>query len=85
MARNDEFNKYDIILENILSTLNKQLLLVSEFEPIKVLKVIVGTSTAKTKVLTSRVVFLSLRPNIKSIEIIVTTFMNKAAKEMIKR
>lgn len=85
MARSDEFNKYDIILENILSTLNKELLLVSEFEPIKVLKVIVGTSTAKTKVLTSTVVFLLLRPNIKPIEISVTTFMNKAAKEMIKR
>lgn len=85
MTTNDDFNQYDRTLRNILSTLNKQQLLATKFNPTKALQVIAGPGTGKTKVLTSRVAYLLLRHNIKPNEIIVTTFTNKAAKEMIER
>ena len=85
MTTNDDFDQYDKTLKKILSTLNKQQLLATRFDPTKALQVIAGPGTGKTKVLTSRVAYLLLRHNIQPNEIIVTTFTNKAAKEMIER
>lgn len=85
MTTNDDFDQYDKTLRDILSTLNKQQLLATRFDPTKALQVIAGPGTGKTKVLTSRVAYLLLRHNMKPNEIIVTTFTNKAAKEMVER
>lgn len=75
----------DAILEGIIASLNKQQRAAVQFDCTKALQVIAGPGTGKTKVLTSRVAFLLLHHRIKPQDIIVTTFTNKAAKEMIDR
>lgn len=73
------------VLQQIISSLNKQQRLAVQFDHAKALQVIAGPGTGKTKVLTSRVAYLLLHHRIKPQDIIVTTFTNKAAKEMIDR
>lgn len=73
------------VLDKILSSLNKQQLKAVNFDPYNALQVIAGPGTGKTKVLTSRVAFLLLYHNFQPHEIIVTTFTNKAAKEVKSR
>lgn len=73
------------ILEQIISSLNMQQQIAVRYDPGRALQVIAGPGTGKTKVLTSRVAFLMLYHNIRPQDIIVTTFTNKAAKEMIDR
>lgn len=72
-------------LEGIIATLNEQQRVAVQFDHTKALQVIAGPGTGKTKVLTSRVAYLLLHHRIKPQDIIVTTFTNKAAKEMIDR
>ncbi|CCK68624.1 DNA helicase SRS2 KNAG_0B01810 [Huiozyma naganishii CBS 8797] len=72
-------------LDRILSSLNKQQRLATEFDPTQVLQIIAGPGTGKTKVLTSRVAFLLLKHKWSPKDIVVTTFTNKAAKEMVER
>ena len=72
-------------LNDLLSSLNKQQEIAVKFDPTKALQVIAGPGTGKTKVLTSRVAYLIIKHKIKPHNIIVTTFTNKAAKEMIDR
>lgn len=72
-------------LEGILASLNQQQKVAVQFDHTKALQVIAGPGTGKTKVLTSRVAYLLLHHRIKPQDIIVTTFTNKAAKEMIDR
>ncbi|QLL33831.1 hypothetical protein HG536_0F01560 [Torulaspora globosa] len=73
------------VLKEILSSLNRQQRVAVQFDHAKALQVIAGPGTGKTKVLTSRVAYLLLHHRIKPQDIIVTTFTNKAAKEMIER
>lgn len=73
------------VLKEILASLNRQQRIAVEFDHAKALQVIAGPGTGKTKVLTSRVAYLLLQHRIKPQDIIVTTFTNKAAKEMIER
>lgn len=85
MGTSDDFNQYDKTLHNILSSLNEQQLLATKFDPTQALQVIAGPGTGKTKVLTSRVAYMLLKHKINPSDIIVTTFTNKAAKEMVER
>ncbi|CCF55583.1 hypothetical protein KAFR_0A01450 [Kazachstania africana CBS 2517] len=73
------------VLGQLLATLNKQQRIAVEFDPNNALQVIAGPGTGKTKVLTSRVVYLLLHHKIEPKDIVVTTFTNKAAKEMMDR
>lgn len=73
------------VLQEILASLNQQQRAAVQFDHSKALQVIAGPGTGKTKVLTSRVAYLLLFHGIKPQDIIVTTFTNKAAKEMIDR
>ena len=72
-------------LAEIISSLNIQQKMAVQFDPSKALQVIAGPGTGKTKVLTSRVAYLMLHHRVKPQDILVTTFTNKAAKEMIDR
>lgn len=74
-----------VVVGHIIESLNKQQLVATQFDPTKALQVIAGPGTGKTKVLTSRVAYLILHHNISPKDIIVTTFTNKAAKEMVQR
>ncbi|CCE61804.1 hypothetical protein TPHA_0B01310 [Tetrapisispora phaffii CBS 4417] len=78
-------NNEDAILENIISSLNKYQEIAVKFDYNQALQVIAGPGTGKTKVLTSRVAYMLLKHKIRPQNIIVTTFTNKAAKEMIDR
>lgn len=73
------------VLEQIFSTLNLQQQIAVKYDANMALQVIAGPGTGKTKVLTSRVAYLMLYHKIRPQDIIVTTFTNKAAKEMIDR
>lgn len=73
------------VLEKILLSLNARQRLAVEYDYTRGLQVIAGPGTGKTKVLTSRVAYLLLHHRINPQDIIVTTFTNKAAKEMIDR
>lgn len=73
------------VLDKILLSLNSRQRLAVEYDYTKGLQVIAGPGTGKTKVLTSRVAYLLLHHHINPQDIIVTTFTNKAAKEMIDR
>ncbi|QLQ78518.1 hypothetical protein HG537_0A07650 [Torulaspora globosa] len=73
------------VLKEILASLNRQQRIAVQFDHGRALQVIAGPGTGKTKVLTSRVAYLVLHHRIKPQDIIVTTFTNKAAKEMIER
>ncbi|GAV56006.1 hypothetical protein ZYGR_0AZ01780 [Zygosaccharomyces rouxii] len=73
------------VLEQIFSSLNLQQQVAAKYDPDMALQVIAGPGTGKTKVLTSRVAYLMLHHKIRPQDIIVTTFTNKAAKEMIDR
>lgn len=75
----------DQALQRILASLNKQQLKAVTYNYDGALQVIAGPGTGKTKVLTSRVAYLLLHHKINPRDIIVTTFTNKAAKEMIDR
>ncbi|CAL9737619.1 ATP-dependent DNA helicase Srs2p [Monosporozyma servazzii] len=81
----DHSNPWDKTLHTILSSLNEQQLLATKFDPTQALQVIAGPGTGKTKVLTSRVAYMLLKHQISPSDIIVTTFTNKAAKEMVER
>ncbi|SJM83915.1 related to ATP-dependent DNA helicase SRS2 [Zygosaccharomyces bailii] len=72
-------------LAEIISSLNIQQKMAVQFDPSKALQVIAGPGTGKTKVLTSRVAYLMLHHRVKPQDILVTTFTNKAAKEMVDR
>lgn len=72
-------------LDKILASLNTQQLKAVNFDHDNALQVIAGPGTGKTKVLTSRVAYLLLYHNLQPHEIIVTTFTNKAAKEVKER
>lgn len=72
-------------VRDILGGLNQQQRAAVTFDPTKALQVIAGPGTGKTKVLTSRVAYLILHYRIDPRDIIVTTFTNKAAKEMKDR
>lgn len=85
MGTLDNSNPWDKTLHTILSSLNEQQLLATKFDPTQALQVIAGPGTGKTKVLTSRVAYMLLRHRINPSDIIVTTFTNKAAKEMVER
>lgn len=74
-----------VVLQEILLSLNKQQKIAVEFDSSKALQVIAGPGTGKTKVLTSRVAYLLLKKHVSPQDIIVTTFTNKAATEMIDR
>ena len=78
-------SKNGVVLDAILSTLNKQQRLAVEFDPSAALQVIAGPGTGKTRVLTARVAYLLLKCGFRPRDIIVTTFTNKAAREMIER
>ena len=78
-------SKNSVVLDAILSTLNKQQRLAVEFDPSAALQVIAGPGTGKTRVLTARVAYLLLKCGFQPRDIIVTTFTNKAAREMIER
>ncbi|CAR29709.1 hypothetical protein ZYGR_0AD03930 [Zygosaccharomyces rouxii] len=73
------------VLEQIFSSLNLQQQVAAKYDPDLAVQVIAGPGTGKTKVLTSRVAYLMLHHKIRPQDIIVTTFTNKAAKEMIDR
>ncbi|CCH61037.1 hypothetical protein TBLA_0D05440 [Henningerozyma blattae CBS 6284] len=88
MSNDDQTNinsTNNLVLNDILSTLNKQQLMAVTYDPGKALQIIAGPGTGKTKVLTSRVAYLLLHHKILPQDIIVTTFTNKAATEMIER
>lgn len=75
----------DALLHDMQASLNEQQKAAVEFDRSSALQVIAGPGTGKTKVLTSRVAYLLLKEKINPQDIIVTTFTNKAAKEMIDR
>ncbi|KAL3239430.1 DNA helicase SRS2 [Nakaseomyces bracarensis] len=76
---------YDGKVRDILVGLNEQQCAAVTYDHTKALQIIAGPGTGKTKVLTSRVAYLILQHNINPHNIIVTTFTNKAAKEMKDR
>lgn len=70
---------------SILGTLNEQQRQAVQFDSAGALQVIAGPGTGKTKVLVARVAYLLLHEGMQPRNIIVTTFTNKAAKEMTDR
>lgn len=69
----------------ILGTLNEQQREAVQFDSAGALQVIAGPGTGKTKVLVARVAYMLLHEKMEPRNIIVTTFTNKAAKEMTDR
>lgn len=82
----DDLDQYRIDkVQEILTGLNQQQCAAVTYDYTKALQIIAGPGTGKTKVLTSRVAYLILNHGINPHNIIVTTFTNKAAKEMRDR